>query len=143
LRELEITQSVVAMLVVTSGWAAPETIQLVEHAAALAEKSGNLTELVSWIRSRSLTKFLSGDYSAAITLADQRLELALQEGSPTSLAHAYEFQIQVRFLKGDHIGTEQHFIAGMKFFDDPHFKQVPGLAIVAFGAASWNAWILG
>ena len=47
LRELELRQSVVRMLYVTRGYAAPETIDATERAAALAEKSGNLTQLVN------------------------------------------------------------------------------------------------
>ena len=52
LRELELRQSVVRMLQVTRGYAAPETIDATERAAALAEKSGNLTQLVNWMISR-------------------------------------------------------------------------------------------
>src|SRR5580704_4345746 len=47
LRELKLRQSVVQMLWVTRGYAAPETIDATERAAALAEKSGNLAQLVN------------------------------------------------------------------------------------------------
>ena len=50
--------------------------------AALAEKSGNLAQLVSWVASRCDIAMFSGDLAAAVTLADQALELALREGSP-------------------------------------------------------------
>ena len=40
LRELELRHSVVRMLMVTRGYAAPETIEATERAVALAEKSG-------------------------------------------------------------------------------------------------------
>src|SRR5229473_2642603 len=45
LRGLELTQSVVRMLEVTSGFSTPETIDARARAQALAEKSGNLTQL--------------------------------------------------------------------------------------------------
>ena len=46
-RELELRQSVAQMLYVTEGYSAPETSDAIERAAALAEKTGNLTQLVS------------------------------------------------------------------------------------------------
>ena len=47
LRELELRELVVQMLNVTRGYAAPETREATERAAVLAEKSGNLTQLVA------------------------------------------------------------------------------------------------
>jgi class 3 adenylate cyclase/tetratricopeptide (TPR) repeat protein len=142
-RELALTQSLVSMLSVTRGYVALETVNATTRATALAEKSGNLKQLVNWVRSRGLTSMLRGDYRAAGEIADQALDLALREGSPTSIAGVHQFQSQLRLLRGDHLGCEEHFIAGFKFFDDPEFRQLPGLALVAFGAASWNAWTLG
>jgi tetratricopeptide (TPR) repeat protein len=72
------------------------------------------------------------------------LELAVREGSPTSLGLAHRFQILTRSLRGDLAGAEKHFTAGLKFFDDPGFRQsLPVAALIAFGFASPNAWILG
>ena len=74
------------MLYVTRGFAAPETIDAIERAAALAEKSGNLAQLVNSVICESVSSpSISGDLPAAGALADQALELALREGSPTSL----------------------------------------------------------
>jgi len=72
------------MLSVTREYAAPETMDAVKHAAALAEKSGNLTELLVWVGARCVTATISGDFRAAVSLADQALQLALREGSPES-----------------------------------------------------------
>jgi hypothetical protein len=47
LRELKIRQSLVKMLHLTKGYSAPETIDATERAAALAEESGNLRELLN------------------------------------------------------------------------------------------------
>jgi tetratricopeptide (TPR) repeat protein len=53
-------------------------------------------------------------------------------------------QLVVRCIRGDFAGVEKYFTTGLKFFDDPGFRQHPnGGAIVAFGTASWNAWMLG
>ena len=131
------------MLEVTSGYSAPETVNARARAEALAEKSGNLTQLVTWMIARGISANDAGDYSAAVALADQALELALREGSPAVLAHLHTLQIQARYNRGDLAGVEKHFAAGLKYFDDPGFRQLPGIAIVAFGFAAANAWALG
>jgi tetratricopeptide (TPR) repeat protein len=143
-RELELRRSIFSMLNVASGWAAPETIEAADQAEGLAEKTGNLAELVSWVRSRGHTALLSGDYPAAKILTDRAVQLAVREGSPTSLAAAHQLQMQTRYLHGDHIGAEDNYIAGVKFFSDPEFRRSSaGLAVVALGCGSWNAWTLG
>jgi predicted ATPase len=142
-RELKLRQSVFAMLQITKGYAASETIEAAERAAALAEKSGSLTQLVSLIISRATIAVDSGDFAAAVALADQALKLALRDGNPTNLGLVYLDQIIARNFLGDLGGAEQHFTAGLKFFDDPGFRQVPAARPLAFGAASQNAWYRG
>jgi len=142
-RELELRQSVAQMLSVTRGYAAPETRDATERAAALAEKSGNLAQLVGWVMSRWVVAHDSGDVPAETTLADQTLELAVREGSPTSLASAHAVQILTRYLLGDLASVEKHFMAGLEFFDDPGFRRYPGAATGTFGYAAMNAWALG
>jgi tetratricopeptide (TPR) repeat protein len=143
LRELELRQSVVQMLQVTSGHSAPETTDAIARAAALAEKNGNLTQLVGSMITRGFTVHFSGDLPAAGALADQALELALREGGPTHLGLAYLLQTETRRSRGDLAGAEKYYAAGFKFFDDPGFRRVPGAASGSFGYASLNAWALG
>ncbi|MFZ1120437.1 MAG: hypothetical protein WAN81_09415, partial [Candidatus Binataceae bacterium] len=142
-RELELRQSVVQVLQVARGYAAPETREATERAAVLAEKGGNLAQLVGWVMSRWLVAHDSGDLSAESTLADQGLELAVREGSPTSLASAHTAQILTRYLLGDLAGVEKYFAAGLSLFDDPGFRRHPGAATGTFGYAAMNAWRIG
>ena len=121
LRELELRDSVVVMLNVTKGYAAPETVDATKRAAALAERSGNLALLMRSVFRRGFTNFISGDLLAAGALADQALELALREGTPADLANSHGLQIWVRYWRGDLIGVEKHFVTGLKFFDDPAY----------------------
>jgi tetratricopeptide (TPR) repeat protein len=93
--------------------------------------------------SKGVTAFASGDLFAAGALADQALELALREGSPTCLGFVYGLQIETRVERGDLAGAEEHFIAGLKFFDDPGFRLYPGATTVSFGYGALNAWLLG
>jgi tetratricopeptide (TPR) repeat protein len=142
-RELELRQSVVRMLWMTKGYAAPETNEAIKRAATLAENSGNLTQLINLMVSKSLATFSSGDLFGASVLADQLLELARREGSAISFGLAYELQIFTRHWRGDLASVEMHFTEGLKFFDDPGFRQFSAAAVATFGTASWNAWTVG
>jgi tetratricopeptide (TPR) repeat protein len=162
-RELQLRQLVVWMLYVTRGYSAPETTAAIERVGVLAEKSGNLTQLVFSALSRVLIPLFSGDLPAARMLADQALELALREGSPSALAMAHAHQSNTRHWNGDLAGAEKYYKAGLKLFDDPGFRQVPGAeararpdssaprftssgnapALWTFGTASHRAWLLG
>ena len=145
LRKLELGQSVVRMLSITKGHVAPETIEATERLAALADKSGNLKQLVNLLVARTHIAFMSGDYRTADNLGVQTLELAQREGSPTSLALAHDQLIGSRHMLGDLGAVEKHFTEWLRFCDDLGFKQktIPGSTVVSFGFASWNAWMLG
>jgi tetratricopeptide (TPR) repeat protein len=142
-RELELRQAAAQMLYVTRGYAAPETSDAIEQATALAEKTGNLTLSVSWAMRRWLAPFNSGNLLAASALADQLFELALREGSPKNVGMAHAIQTLTCYQRGDHVRAERHFATGLKLFNDPGFKQVPGAALWTFAQASYNAWTLG
>jgi class 3 adenylate cyclase/tetratricopeptide (TPR) repeat protein len=143
-RELQFRNSLVSILHMTRGWTAPETMEAAERGWALAKKSGNVGHLVGSMTTRCLHIYLSGDLSFAGALADQALELARREGSPTQLAFLHMFQLTVHSFRGDLAGAENYFAAGLKFFDDPGFRQHPaGTVINVLGTAGWNAWILG
>jgi tetratricopeptide (TPR) repeat protein len=142
-QELELGQSLVEMLWMTKGFAAPEAIAATERVAALAEKSGTLAQLVDSVMSRGRIAISSGDFPAASALADQGLDLAVREGSPARLGLAHYLQLATRHFGGDLAGAEEHFTTGLGFFDDPGFRQFPGVAVVPFGFASFNAWQLG
>ncbi|HZY58201.1 MAG TPA: AAA family ATPase [Candidatus Binataceae bacterium] len=143
LNELELRQSVVSMLDVRRGYAAPETIEATERAAALAEKSGNLTQQVSWATTRASKALVSGALSAAGVHADQALDLALRKGSPASIGAAQMNQIIARYYRGDLAGSEKHFAAWLALFGDPDFRPFSRIAMMALHFASYNAWTLG
>jgi hypothetical protein len=143
-RELDLRQSVVRMLSIARGYSAPETTDATRRLTALAEKSGNLRQLLNLMITTGVNALSSGDLPAAGAHADQALELALREGSSSSLlGRAHTVQMMVRYYRGDLAGVENHFTAGRKFFEDPSLRRVPGLTVAAFGTASWNAWMLG
>ena len=143
-RELALRQSVVLMLNLTRGIAAPETIEAIERMAVLAEESGNLKLLVDLMIRKGFAAYFSGDLPAASALADQTLDLAIRDGQSAGLAYAHFLQLTTRYQRADFVGAEQHFTEGYRYFDDPDFRQAVGAAAVsAFAVASWTAWILG
>jgi tetratricopeptide (TPR) repeat protein len=143
LRELGLVQSIVPLLRVTRGYAAPETLNATERVAALAEKVGDLKQLSQSLQAKFLAAANAGNYSSALVFADQALEIALREGNRTVLAGAYCLEALGRHWCGDLAGSERHFAKWLECCDDPDFKQFIEATISTFGHASWNAWILG
>jgi tetratricopeptide (TPR) repeat protein len=132
------------MLQMTTGWAASETVDARERTVALAEKSGNLTQLGNSLWSRGFTAWASGDFSTASALADQTLELALREGNPAILAYRHMLQMIVHFSRSDIVGAEHYFTTGLKFIDDPDFRQAPMISAVGLlNYGTYIAWTLG
>jgi class 3 adenylate cyclase/tetratricopeptide (TPR) repeat protein len=142
-REFQLRRLVVGILFVIRGYAAAETSEPIERAAVLAEKNGDLKSLVLMVVSKWASAITSGKHLAAATLSDQTLELALREGSPTSLGSAHAVRLMTLHYRGDLVGAENHFSAGLAYFDDVGFRQMPGASTITFGVASWNAWMLG
>jgi class 3 adenylate cyclase/tetratricopeptide (TPR) repeat protein len=144
LRELELRQSTYVMLTMANGWAAPETVNVTERITALAEKSGNLTSLGYSLLLRGLGAWAAGDLATASALADQALKLALREGKSSNIAGRYWLNLMVRYWYGDLAGAEQHFLAGLAYFEDPVYRQAPiGGPPNAFGWGALTAWALG
>jgi hypothetical protein len=74
--ELELASTLAQVLLLTRGFTAPETRAAAEHARDLAEKGGNLAQLVVQVFGIWRSLFMSGDYSTAVVLADRILYLA-------------------------------------------------------------------
>jgi len=143
LHELDLRLSIIRILPITSGSASTESVDARARATALAEKSGNLSQLIALIDAKVRAAFNAGDYETAATLADQLLELAEREGNPRNLGLAYHLQVTVRHVRGDLAGVEEHFARGLKFFENATIWPNPLFRLSPFGVASWNAWALG
>jgi tetratricopeptide (TPR) repeat protein len=143
LRKLELAESIIQPLLFTAGYSAPETIDAIEHAAVLAEKSGSLKQLVDLMISRGAAYNVGGNFQAGAAVADRALELAMREGSPVNIGRAHALQIHARFWVGDLAGVEKHFTAGRMFFENPDLMRLGVGGRMAFAVGSWNAWMLG
>ena len=136
-RELELARTLAQVLMVTGGFAAPETRAAAERARELAEKGGNLAELVARVFDIFRTVLNSGeDYATAGLLADRVLDLAQREGSPASFGFVCYAQVAVRHFRGDLVGVEEQFTRWGGFLGADGFRQVPGAAIIAIMIAS-------
>ena len=146
-RELAIVTVLRWVLQRTKGYSATETMEVVEQARALAEKTGNLPQLVLQVVATYTAVFVTGDYSGAAALADQLLDLAQREGGYMSLLFARHAQVMVRFNRGDLVGLEEHFArlrVLVEAYDREQFAEGLAVTIVyAVGFAGLGAWILG
>ncbi|HTJ08880.1 MAG TPA: adenylate/guanylate cyclase domain-containing protein [Candidatus Binataceae bacterium] len=142
-RELELVSTLAQALTVTRGFTAPETRAAAERARDLAEKGGNLAQLVVQLYGVWRSIVNTGDYSTAALLADRILYLARREGSPTSLGFACRAQIDVSFYRGDLVGVEDNFLRLSGCLEAAGFRQVPGAAVAGIGTAGLCAWTSG
>jgi class 3 adenylate cyclase/tetratricopeptide (TPR) repeat protein len=143
LRELELRQSIYSMLKITKGYAAPETIQAVETAIALAEKIGDLGQLFNLLTSLGSTHLIAGDYSGSSATLDRALELTGRHCIPVSLAYVHVLQTIVRYCRGDLEGAEKHFRAWFELFSEHGAVPSIAIAVNAFAFGGLNAWLRG
>ncbi len=143
-RELELARTLAQVLMVTRGFSTPETRAAAERARELAEKSGNLAELVARVFEIFRTVLNSGeDYSTAGLLADRILDLAQREGSPASFGFVCYAQMAVGHFRGDLVGVEEQFARWGGFLDTDGFRQVPGATVVTINIAGHCAFASG
>jgi tetratricopeptide (TPR) repeat protein len=143
MRELGLLSTLVQVLMVTRGFNAREMRATAERARDLAEKGGNLVQLVVQVYGIWTNVISSGDYLTAGLLADQILDLAQREGNPASLGFACRAQADVCFSRGDFVGAEEHCTYRRTFLDEEGFRQVPGAAMGIIVIPSLCAWALG
>jgi tetratricopeptide (TPR) repeat protein len=129
---------------ITKGYAAPETMNASERAAALAEKSGDLAQLVSSFSLRATITVLSGELVVGRQLAAQALALAVREGSRNSRVNVEPMNLIANYWSGNFAEAEKHFTYASSLYQDPLIRQGHGnnpIAVFAYG--SWNAWARG
>jgi tetratricopeptide (TPR) repeat protein len=145
-RELRLRSSFAPALAATKGMSAPHLLEMNSRARALAEKTGNLPELVLPLWRAATHANSRGDYVSGAAVADQALETAQRAGSPISLGYAHQASLQARSYLGDFVAAEEHFARGRAFLEKPGFPHIgaPLAVVVAtFGQGGWNAWITG
>ncbi len=145
LRELAFRESFLLMLWMTRGPSSHDTMEAVQRAVRLAEKTAKLASLVQIVVAGGWNLVAaSPDVAAIQKLADQALEIAHHEGGPASLLMAHSLQLQTCLFRGDLAGAENHFEATTRLVDDSSIKQKYNLFVVQGSyTAAMNAWVLG
>jgi tetratricopeptide (TPR) repeat protein len=142
-RELPLRQAIVALLQMTSGLAAANTVDAVGRLGALVERSGDVAKHIASLTTRAITAFSSAELITAINRADEVLGLSAQQNCRNNIGVIHTIQILARHFLGDLMGAEEHFLAVQGFFDEPVWGEFPGAQVFALGTSAWTAWMLG
>jgi class 3 adenylate cyclase/tetratricopeptide (TPR) repeat protein len=143
-RELELCSALVSALQRTRGYSAPQTVAAGARVRVLAEKVGNLSQLVRQETRAWGAVLTAGNYAGAATTADHILDLAQRHGHKTEhLALAHYAQVQTRFWRGDLIGAEEQFARLSELMQTVGLRQAAGIAPITIGVIALSAWILG
>jgi len=140
--ELDLAGGLSNLLLTTKGFTAPATVEMAGRARALAEKLGNLKQLVAQEILNWSAVLVSGDHPAATALADRILALAQREGSEENLGRAQVAQVHVCYYRGDLIGVREHFAELTRYLEVLRRSGYPGTPN-AEGFASVSEWALG
>src|SRR5215468_1604584 len=143
-RELELCSALVRVLQQTKGYSAPQTVETGVRVRVLAEKVGNLSQLVRQETRTWGAVLTAGNYAGAMTIADRILGLAQRQCHDTAhLAFAHYTQVQTRFYSGDLIGAEEQLSCLNELIRTVGLKQIAGIAPITIGVTGLGAWILG
>jgi len=142
-RELAISTALARVLQVTRGYSSPESMQIGARARELAERFGELGQLIHQGQQTWAAIFITGDYDAATALAERILEMTVAEGRNFNQDFfAHYAQVLARFYTADLAGVEQHF-AKLSLLLDPARPMASAADIIAIGSASNAAWYQG
>ncbi len=141
--ELDLAIVLVTTLWRTRGPGATETREVGTRAAALAEKTGNLAQIILLLNVMRVSTLISGDYAGAAALSDRLFDLAEREGSPASLAPAHLAKLQTRYYRGDLLGTEAHFEVWRNVREAGLVERNSSSAVILLAIAGQCAWYLG
>jgi class 3 adenylate cyclase/tetratricopeptide (TPR) repeat protein len=141
--ELTLQAALADVLRITRGFSTQQTKDATARASTLADKLGNRTQQFLQMWGAWTAASSGGDYDVAGNVAQRFYQLALVDGSPNDLAHAYMMQMTARYRIGDLLGAEDYFRRGEQFFGVADFHSRPGVIAQTYGNATLIAWTLG
>lgn len=142
-RELALLYSLAEIVGVVHGHASEAYLEPHLRAASLAERCGNLLQVVVQMLGRFINALMSGQHLRALALADRMLDLGLREGSPTSLRLAHMAQVTARHGVGDIVGAEVHVEAWIQIVERSGYGQFIGETAAVHGTSVDVAYLLG
>jgi tetratricopeptide (TPR) repeat protein len=141
-RELDLLSELSGVLLITKGFAAPETLEVSARAVNLAERSGDLAQIVLQLHLSRVSAMTLGEHRKGAALASRMLEIAQRDGGVVGFAYAHHAGLQSHFYLGEIAEAEEDFERWTKF-RDAYSKTAATSVVAALGAASLCAWIAG
>jgi hypothetical protein len=142
-QELELTNGLSKVLMMTKGYSAPEPASLASHARELAERNGSLAQLVFQGYVAWGAALVAGDHTEATAIAETIVSLAQRDRTDASLAFAHAARLLSCFFRGDLVGCEDHLRSWNAYCAAPQFRQFPGAFLHVMGQSAINVWIMG
>ena len=142
-REAALMGELVKVLLWTEGPAGARTVEAIARGRALADRTGNLVQLVTQTIASFAAAFVAGDLSIAAAHADQLIDLARRHKGAILSLFGHVDQLIVRSQRGDLAGAEEHFELASAFFDDPGLGDSRGQVAGATAIGALNALALG
>jgi class 3 adenylate cyclase/tetratricopeptide (TPR) repeat protein len=141
--ELILQSALADVLRITRGFSAPKTKEATARAGVLVEKHGDRGQQFLQMWGNWTAASSGGAYATASEVADRFQRLALVDGTPINLAHAYMIQMTSKYRTGNLADAEGQFRQGEQFFRAAEFESRPGVIAQTYGNAALIAWILG
>jgi class 3 adenylate cyclase/predicted ATPase len=143
-RELLLQIAFAGVLVMTKGYAAPETARVTARARELGARLGDPAQLLMVLMAQWLVTQTRGHLSAAQALADQVLESAERDARRPSLVFGHLAQGLTRFYRGDALNARVHLEKAVGLYDPAEaFAGSIDLGVLAWTHAAFAAWYLG
>ena len=142
-REIDLLVPLVVVASNNHGWSSTEVAALSARSSALAEKGGNLSQLVLQRFAATVSALQSGDYARARALADQLLDLAEREGSDFSLRCGHEGKILTGHSAAAFAEVGRHYEAWLRVCKRSGYGPFPAETPAVSGIAAHSAWHLG
>jgi len=143
-RELLLQIALGGVLIMTKGYAAPETARVNAHARELAARHGDPAQLLMVLMTHWVVTVTRGHLAAAQALADQVLESAERDARPPSLVLGHLAQGITRFHRGDLLPARAHLEKAASLYDpEEAFAGSVDPGVLAWTYAGLAAWQLG
>jgi DNA-binding winged helix-turn-helix (wHTH) protein/tetratricopeptide (TPR) repeat protein len=143
MRELQLNISLGEHVGVTRGFHSADYVALNERGVELAERRGDLLQLVMQGMARFVTAFTAGELPRARALADRLLDLSTREGGDFSLKVGYMAQLLGRVSAGDLAGAEANFHRWNAIVERSGYSPFTGETLTVLGGMAETAFALG
>jgi hypothetical protein len=144
-RELNLQTTLGPVLMITKGWAAPETERTYVRARALAETGGTPAQRVSLLAGLFGSAYVGGRFPEARDWLEEVRSLTTRHPEPEFLLELYHFDWSLASSTGELEVSQRHLDDGLAFYE-AHPRSMPVTPISAHHPAvcgyAWGALVL-